>query len=334
MLEVLDPEQNKLFSDHYLEEPYDLSQVMFIATANYLEAIPEALKDRLEIIQLDSYTELEKVEICKRHLVPKQMKNTGLAKGQFKISDAVILYLIRYYTREAGVRQLERLIATLCRKTVLAVAKGELDKMSITKKQVNKWLGKEKFEYGSKEKKDQVGVVTGLAYTSFGGDVLPVEVTTFDGKGNLIVTGQLGDVMKESTSIALGYVKSNANKYNIDPKFFEKHDIHIHVPEGAVPKDGPSAGITLTTALVSVLTSTPAKANLAMTGEVTLRGNVLPIGGLREKSMAAHRSGISTVVIPKMNVKDLDELPQAVKESIQFIPVETVDQVLDQALVR
>ena len=334
MLEVLDPEQNKLFSDHYLEEPYDLSQVMFIATANYLEAIPEALKDRLEIIQLDSYTELEKVEICKRHLVPKQMKNTGLVKGQFKISDAVILYLIRYYTREAGVRQLERLIATLCRKTVLAVAKGELDKMSITKKQVNKWLGKEKFEYGSKEKKDQVGVVTGLAYTSFGGDVLPVEVTTFDGKGNLIVTGQLGDVMKESTSIALGYVKSNANKYNIDPKFFEKHDIHIHVPEGAVPKDGPSAGITLTTALVSVLTSTPAKANLAMTGEVTLRGNVLPIGGLREKSMAAHRSGISTVVIPKMNVKDLDELPQAVKESIQFIPVETVDQVLDQALVR
>ena len=334
MLEVLDPEQNKLFSDHYLEEPYDLSQVMFIATANYLESIPEALKDRLEIIQLDSYTELEKVEICKRHLVPKQMKNNGLVKGQFKLSDAVILYLIRYYTREAGVRQLERLIATLCRKTVLSIAKGEIEKMSITKKQVVKWIGKEKFEYGSKEKKDQVGVVTGLAYTSFGGDVLPVEVTTFDGKGNLIVTGQLGDVMKESTSIALGYVKSNAMKYQIDPKFFEKHDIHIHVPEGAVPKDGPSAGVTLTTALVSVLTSTPAKADLAMTGEVTLRGNVLPIGGLREKSMAAHRCGISTVVIPKMNVKDLDDLPQTVKDSIQFIPVETVDQVIDQALVR
>ncbi len=334
MLEVLDPEQNKLFSDHYLEEPYDLSQVMFIATANYLESIPEALKDRLEIIQLDSYTELEKVEICKRHLVPKQMKNNGLVKGQFKLSDAVILYLIRYYTREAGVRQLERLVATLCRKTVLSIAKGEIEKMSITKKQVVKWIGKEKFEYGSKEKKDQVGVVTGLAYTSFGGDVLPVEVTTFDGKGNLIVTGQLGDVMKESTSIALGYVKSNAMKYQIDPKFFEKHDIHIHVPEGAVPKDGPSAGVTLTTALVSVLTSTPAKADLAMTGEVTLRGNVLPIGGLREKSMAAHRCGISTVVIPKMNVKDLDDLPQTVKDSIQFIPVETVDQVIDQALVR
>ncbi|MBE6108598.1 MAG: endopeptidase La [Erysipelotrichaceae bacterium] len=334
MLEVLDPEQNKLFSDHYLEEPYDLSQVMFIATANYLESIPEALKDRLEIIQLDSYTELEKVEICKRHLVPKQMKNNGLVKGQFKLSDAVILYLIRYYTREAGVRQLERLVATLCRKTVLSIAKGEIEKMSITKKQVVKWIGKEKFEYGSKEKKDQVGVVTGLAYTSFGGDVLPVEVTTFDGKGNLIVTGQLGDVMKESTSIALGYVKSNATKYQIDPKFFEKHDIHIHVPEGAVPKDGPSAGVTLTTALVSVLTSTPAKADLAMTGEVTLRGNVLPIGGLREKSMAAHRCGISTVVIPKMNVKDLDDLPQTVKDSIQFIPVETVDQVIDQALVR
>lgn len=334
MLEVLDPEQNKLFSDHYLEESYDLSQVMFIATANYLEAIPEALKDRLEIIQLDSYTELEKVEICKRHLIPKQMKANGLNKGQFKLSDAVILYLIRYYTREAGVRQLERLVATLCRKTVLSIAKGELEKLSVTKKQVLKWLGKEKFDYGSKEKKDQVGVVTGLAYTSFGGDVLPVEVTTFDGKGNLIVTGQLGDVMKESTSIALDYVKSNAGKYQIDPKFFEKHDIHIHVPEGAVPKDGPSAGVTLTTALVSVLTSTPAKADLAMTGEVTLRGNVLPIGGLREKSMAAHRCGISTVVIPKMNVKDLDDLPQTVRESIQFIPVETVDQVIDQALVR
>ncbi|MBQ7888147.1 MAG: endopeptidase La [Erysipelotrichaceae bacterium] len=334
MLEVLDPEQNKLFSDHYLEEPYDLSNVMFIATANYLEAIPEALKDRLEIIQLDSYTELEKVEICKRHLIPKQMKNTGLVKGQFKLSDAVILYLIRYYTREAGVRQLERLVASLCRKTVLAIAKGDIDKMSVTKKQVVKWLGKEKYDYGSKEKKDQVGVVTGLAYTSFGGDVLPVEVTTFDGKGNLIVTGQLGDVMKESTSIALDYVKSNAVKYQIDPKFFEKHDIHIHVPEGAVPKDGPSAGVTLTTALVSVLTSTPAKADIAMTGEVTLRGNVLPIGGLREKSMAAHRCGISTVVIPKLNVKDLDELPQAIKDSIQFIPVDTVDQVIDQALVK
>lgn len=332
MLEVLDPEQNKLFSDHYLEESYDLSKVMFIATANYLENIPEALRDRLEIIQLPSYTELEKMEIAKRHLIAKQMENNGLKEGQFHIDSDMILYLIRYYTREAGVRQLERTIATLCRKSVLAILKNNQESITVDKALCEKWLGKEIFEYGKKEQKNQVGVVTGLAYTSFGGDVLPVEVTTFEGKGNLIVTGQLGDVMKESTSIALGYVKSNAERYHIDPKFFENHDIHIHVPEGAVPKDGPSAGVTLTTALVSVLTNRPAKADLAMTGEVTLRGNVLPIGGLREKSMAAHRVGISTIIIPKNNLKDVDELPDAVKDTVRFVPVETVDQVIEEAL--
>lgn len=332
MLEVLDPEQNKLFSDHYLEEPYDLSKVMFIATANYLENIPEALRDRLEIIQLPSYTELEKLEIAKRHLIRKQMDANGLKDGQFILNEEMILHLIRFYTREAGVRQLERTIASLCRKSVLAILKDKELSVTIDKERIEKWIGKAKFEYGKKENSSQVGVVTGLAYTSFGGDVLPVEVTTFDGKGKLIVTGQLGDVMKESTSIALDYVKSNAERYNIDSKFFDNHDIHIHVPEGAVPKDGPSAGVTLTTALVSVLTNKPARADLAMTGEVTLRGNVLPIGGLREKSMAAHRCGISTVVIPKNNLKDLDELPEAVKNTIRFVAVENVDQVLEEAL--
>ena len=334
MLEVLDPEQNKLFSDNYLEEPYDLSKVMFIATANTLDTIPAALRDRLEIIELSSYTEVEKVSIAKEHLIPKQAEINGLKPSQFKLGEEELIYLIRHYTREAGVRQLERVIASLCRKSVLAIMKDGKRSVKITKKLIVEWLGKEKFEYGVKEKKDQIGVVTGLAYTSFGGDILPVEVTYFDGKGKLIVTGQLGDVMKESTEIALDYVKSNAVEFKIDPAFFDKHDIHIHCPEGAVPKDGPSAGVTLTTALVSAITRMPVHANLAMTGEVTLRGNVLPIGGLREKSLAAHRSGISTVIIPKNNVKDLDEVPEIVKNDIHFIPVETVDQVIQEALVR
>ncbi len=334
MLEVLDPEQNSQFSDHYLEEPYDLSKVLFIATANYLENIPEALRDRLEIINLSSYTELEKVQIAKDHLVTKQVLANGLKPSQFKISDDEIIYLIRHYTREAGVRQLERLIANLCRKTVLAVLKEDKKSVKVTKKLIVEWLGKEAFEYGKKEKENQVGVVTGLAYTSFGGDVLPVEVTYFEGKGKLHVTGQLGKVMTESTEIALDYIKSNANKLKIDPKFFETNDIHIHVPEGAVPKDGPSAGVTITTALVSAITKTPVYSNLAMTGEVTLRGNVLAIGGLREKSLAAHRVGITNIVIPKTNLKDVDELPAQVKESIKFIPVDNVSQVLKEALVK
>ena len=334
MLEVLDPEQNKLFSDNDLEEPYDLSKVMFIATANTLDTIPAALRDRLEIIELSSYTEVEKVSIAKEHLIPKQAEINGLKPSQFKLGEEELIYLIRHYTREAGVRQLERVIASLCRKSVLAIMKDGKRSVKITKKLIVEWLGKEKFEYGVKEKKDQIGVVTGLAYTSFGGDILPVEVTYFDGKGKLIVTGQLGDVMKESTEIALDYVKSKAVEFKIDPAFFDKHDIHIHCPEGAVPKDGPSAGVTLTTALVSAITRMPVHANLAMTGEVTLRGNVLPIGGLREKSLAAHRSGISTVIIPKNNVKDLDEVPEIVKNDIHFIPVETVDQVIQEALVR
>ena len=334
MLEVLDPEQNAMFSDHYIEEPYDLSKVLFIATANYLENIPNALRDRLEIIELSSYTELEKIEIAKRHLVPKQIKENGLKNSQLKIDDDMISYLIRYYTRESGVRQLERTIATVCRKSVLAILKDKKRSIKVTKKLIHEWLGNEKFEYGKRETKDQVGTVTGLAYTAFGGDVLQIEVNHFEGKGKLVITGQLGDVMKESATIAYDYVRANAKKYKIKPDFFENNDIHIHVPEGAVPKDGPSAGVTLTTALVSSLSNTPVKANLAMTGEVTLRGHVLPIGGLKEKSMAAHRCGITTVVIPKANVKDLDDVPAAVKETVSFIPVERVSQVLDAALVK
>lgn len=334
MLEVLDPEQNSMFSDHYLEEPYDLSDVMFIATANYIENIPAALKDRLEIINLSSYTELEKINIAKEHLVSKQIKANGLKASQIQIDDDIILYLIRHYTRETGVRQLERIIGTLCRKTVLEILSNNKKKVKITKKLVNEWLGHEIFDYGIKEKDNQVGVVTGLAYTSFGGDVLQVEVNYFEGNGKFVVTGQLGDVMKESTQIALDYIKSNAKKYKIDPEFFTKHDIHIHVPEGAVPKDGPSAGVTLTTAIISAITNQAVYADLAMTGEVTLRGHVLPIGGLKEKSLAAHRSGIKTILFPKKNIKDLDEVPDTVKEDITFIPVSEMSDVLKHALVK
>ena len=334
MLEVLDPEQNSMFSDHYLEEPYDLSNVLFIATANYLENIPGPLRDRLEIIDLSSYTEEEKMNIAKGHLIPKQAKMNGLKASQFKIKDEELLYLIRYYTKESGVRQLERKIAALCRKSVLAILKDNKKRVTVTKKLINEWLGKEIYSYGTKEKDNQVGIVTGLAYTSFGGDILPIEVTHFDGKGNVIVTGHLGDVMKESATVAVGYVKSHAKEYGIDPVLFEKQDIQIHVPEGAVPKDGPSAGITLTTAVISALTKKPVYSDLAMTGEVTLRGNVLAIGGIKEKSMAAHRCGIQRIVMPKTNVKDMDEIPQIVKDSITFIPVDTMEQVIQAALVK
>ncbi|MBR2801971.1 MAG: endopeptidase La [Erysipelotrichaceae bacterium] len=332
MLEVLDPEQNYAFSDHYLEEPYDLSDVLFIATANYMESIPNELKDRLEIIELSSYTEIEKLHIAREHLIGKQLKANGLKPSQFHITDEQLLYLIRHYTREAGVRQLERVIGSLCRKSVLAVLKEGKKSVRISRKQIQSWLGHEIYEYGTKEKKDQVGVVTGLAYTSFGGDILPIEVNYFKGSGKLVVTGQLGDVMKESTTIALDYIKANAERYGIDMAFFNENDIHIHVPEGAVPKDGPSAGITLTTALVSAITGRPARADLAMTGEVTLRGNVLNIGGLREKSLAAHRSGIKTILLPKGNLKDLDDIPDSVKNEIEFIPIEQVDQAIKAAL--
>ncbi len=333
LLEVLDPEQNQFFSDHYLEEPYDLSKVMFIATANYLDNIPAPLQDRLEIIELPSYTEVDKVHIAKEHLIPKQLELNGLKASQFKLREKEILFMIRHYTREAGVRQLERLIGSLCRKTVLAILNDEKKSVTVTEKLIKNWLGKIIFEYGVREKENQIGVVTGLAYTSFGGDVLSIEVNSFKGKGMLVMTGKLGDVMKESAEIALDYVKAHADEFKIDPEFFSTHDIHIHVPEGAVPKDGPSAGVTMTTALVSALSNTPVYSDLAMTGEVTLRGNVLPIGGLREKSLAANRAGITKILMPKANIRDLDDVPQAVRDNVKFVPVENMAQVLKEALV-
>ena len=334
MLELLDPEQNKYFSDHYIEEPYDLSNVMFIATANYLENIPAPLRDRLEIIHISSYTEIEKTNIALKHLCAKQLIAHGLDKENIIFTEDAILHIIRYYTREAGVRNLERAIAKICRKLVVRMLKNNriLDIHVIDVKAVQEFLGKEIFDYSRKEKEDQIGVVTGLAYTEFGGDILPIEVNYFAGKGNLIVTGSLGDVMKESASIAFDYVKANADLYNIDKELFSKIDLHIHVPEGAVPKDGPSAGITMTTAIVSALTKRPVKSSLAMTGEVTLRGNVLPIGGLKEKSISAHRSGIHTVIIPYDNQKDLDELPKLIQEEVKFIPVKNVKEVINIAL--
>ncbi len=334
MLELLDPEQNKYFSDHYIEEPYDLSNVMFIATANYLENIPAPLRDRLEIIHISSYTEIEKTNIALKHLCAKQLIAHGLDKENIIFTEDAILHIIRYYTREAGVRNLERAIAKICRKLVVRMLKNNriLDIHVIDVKAVQEFLGKEIFDYSRKEKEDQIGVVTGLAYTEFGGDILPIEVNYFAGKGNLIVTGSLGDVMKESASIAFDYVKANADLYNIDKELFSKIDLHIHVPEGAVPKDGPSAGITMTTAIVSALTKRPVKSSLAMTGEVTLRGNVLPIGGLKEKSISAHRSGIHTVIIPYDNQKDLDELAKLIQEEVKFIPVKNVKEVINIAL--
>lgn len=332
MLEVLDPEQNSMFSDHYIEEAYDLSKVMFIATANYLENIPNELRDRLEIIELSSYTEQEKVKIAQGYLVAKQAGVHGLKKSQLKISDDVMKFIVQSYTKEAGVRQLERTIAMLARKNVVNILKDE-KKVVFNKKSVENLLGKPRFSHTNKEQKDQVGVVTGLAYTAYGGDILPIEVNYFKGKGRLVITGQLGDVMKESANIALDYIKANSQKYNITDEIFEKNDIHIHVPEGAVPKDGPSAGVTMTSAIISALTNRKAKASIGMTGEVTLRGNVLPIGGLKEKSISAHRSGLEKILIPKQNEKDIVDIPQEVQDELEIVLVDKVDQAINEVLV-
>lgn len=335
MLEVLDPEQNTMFVDNYIEEPYDLSRVLFIATANNLSKIPGPLRDRLEIIQLSSYTEVEKLHIAKDHLVVKQLKAHKLDGKKVTFSDDAILHMIRYYTRESGVRELERLVAEICRKIIANHMKS--NKKIATLVNINKvkeFLGKEKFDYIKKEKENEIGLVNGLAYTDFGGDLIPIEVNYFAGKGNLVLTGNLGDVMKESAKIALDYVKANAKKYKIDETIFDKIDIHIHVPEGAVPKDGPSAGVTMTTALVSALTNRPVRCDVAMTGEVTLRGNVLAIGGLKEKSISAHRSGIKTIIIPKENEKDLDEIPDIVKENVEILFASKVDDVLKVAILK
>ena len=332
MLEVLDPEQNSHFSDHYLEEEYDLSHVLFVATANYLENIPAPLRDRMDIIHVDSYTEQEKFEIAIRYLIPRQLEVHGLSNQQLTVADEVVMELIQHYTREAGVRQLERLIGSICRKTARKLLSEELESVHVDSKMLTDLLGKHKFTHGLLEEEDQVGVVTGLAYTQFGGDILPVEVTYYKGTGKMVLTGKLGDVMKESAQTAISYVRANAERFNIDPLLFKDHDIHIHVPEGATPKDGPSAGVTMTTALVSALAKKPVKREVGMTGEVTLRGRVLPIGGLKEKSISAHRAGLKVVIMPKDNEKDLEDIPQSVRDELTFIPVSTVDEVLQQAL--
>jgi ATP-dependent Lon protease len=333
LLEVLDPEQNSTFIDHYLEVEYDLSDVMFITTANTLR-MPQPLMDRMEIIRIPGYTEDEKLEIAKRHLLSKQMEAHGLKGEEWQISDTALRDIIRYYTREAGVRNLERELANLSRKAVRDIVSGKTKKIGITQRNLGKYAGVRRFRYGNAETEDLVGVVNGLAWTETGGEILQVEAVMLPGKGRMQTTGKLGDVMKESIDAARSYVRSRAVSYGIKPPVFEKKDIHVHVPEGATPKDGPSAGVAMTTAIVSVLTSTPIRRDVAMTGEVTLRGRVLPIGGLKEKLLAAHRGGIKTVIIPEENEKDLAEIPDNVKRGLKIIAVSTVEEVLKNALTR
>ncbi|WP_332647090.1 endopeptidase La [Lysinibacillus sp. 54212] len=332
MLEVLDPEQNSTFSDHYIEEPYNLSDVLFIATANDLGTIPGPLLDRMEVITIAGYTELEKTEITKNHLIPKQMEEHGLKKSQLIMKDEAILDLIRYYTREAGVRGLERQVATVCRKAAKIIVSGEKKRVTVSSKTLTEMLGKHRYRYGQAETENQIGIATGLAYTTVGGDTLQIEVSLTPGKGKLQLTGKLGEVMKESAQTALSYVRSLSNKLGIDADFFDGHDLHIHVPEGAVPKDGPSAGITIVTAIVSAISKKPIKREVGMTGEVTLRGRVLPIGGLKEKSLSAHRAGLTTIILPKDNERDIDDIPEQVREQLSFKLVSQAEEVLKLAL--
>ena len=333
LLEVLDPEQNSTFSDHYIGLAFDLSKVMWIITANDLGNIPRPLRDRMEIIMLPSYTEVEKMHIAKEHLLDKVKKANGFKKSQVNMSDEVISKIIEDYTREAGVRELERQLSKACRKAAYKIVTEKKKSVRITKKNITDFLGKAKYTETKAEKENQVGLCTGLAWTEVGGVILPVEVAVLKGKGNLLLTGQLGDVMKESGRAALTCIRARSEKLKIDEKFYEENDIHVHFPEGAVPKDGPSAGITMTTAIVSALTGKKVRADVAMTGEITLRGKVLPIGGLKEKSLAAYREGIYTVIMPKANERDLDEFAPELKAKMKFIPVETIDEVLKVALV-
>jgi len=333
LLEVLDPEQNSTFNDHYLEVDYDLSDVMFVTTANSLR-MPQPLLDRMEVIRLPGYTEDEKVEIAKRHLLPKQVKDHGIKKSEWSISDDALRDLIRYYTREAGVRNLEREIANLARKSIKEILMKNLTKIVITRRNVEKYAGVRRYRYGETEAEDLVGLTTGLAWTEVGGEILTIEAVTVPGKGKVTATGKLGDVMKESVQAAESYVKSRAIAFGIKPTLFEKVDIHVHVPEGATPKDGPSAGVAMVTSIVSVLTGVPVRRDLAMTGEITLRGRILPIGGLKEKLLAALRAGIKTVLIPAENEKDLAEIPENVKRGMSIKPVKTLDEVLKYALTQ
>lgn len=334
MLEVLDPEQNRYFSDNYLEEPFDLSKCFFIATANYLGNIPAPLRDRLEIVELSSYTEYEKFEIARRHLIEKQIKLNGLEIDNVEISDQAIYHIIQKYTREAGVRELERLIGKIVRKSVTKILVDKTPKVVVTVDNLEEFLGKVRFENSENTGKDLVGVVTGLAYTEFGGDTLQIEVAHYKGNGKVLLTGKLGEVMKESAETALSYVKANADDFGIDYKLFVENDLHIHVPEGATPKDGPSAGVTMVCAIVSSFTNLPVHHLTGMTGEITLRGRVLPIGGLREKSIAAHRAGLKRILIPKENVKDIEEIPESVRNSLEIIAIEDAKEAVNYVLVK
>lgn len=333
LLEVLDPEQNSTFADHYLEVDYDLSDVMFVTTANSLR-MPQPLLDRMEIIRIPGYTEDEKVQIARRHLLPKVTEANGLREGEWSVTDDALLDLVRYYTREAGVRNLEREVGGLARKAVKEIVSKKAKKVAITRKNLDKYAGVRKFSFGETEAEDMVGVVTGLAWTEVGGEILTIESVMVPGKGKVQTTGKLGDVMQESVSAALSYVRSRAISFGIKPTTFDRRDIHVHVPEGATPKDGPSAGIAMATSIVSVLTGIPVRKDVAMTGEITLRGRVLPIGGLKEKLLAALRAGITTAFIPKDNEKDLAEIPDNVKKAIKIVPVSHVDEVIGTALVR
>jgi ATP-dependent Lon protease len=334
LLEALDPEQNNSFSDHYLELPLDLREVMFITTANILDTVPPALRDRLEVIRFSGYIEEEKHHIATQFLIPKQLKENGLKADQVAFTEEALRHVIREYTREAGVRNLEREIATICRKVAREVAEGDATAVKVTTQNVHKFLGPPRFHYGTAEKEDEVGAATGLVYTEQGGDIITVEATLLRGEGKVSLTGQLGDVMKESAQAALSYVRARARRLGVDDTFASRYDVHVHVPAGAVPKDGPSAGITVAAAIASALTGRPVRKDVAMTGEITLRGKVLPIGGVKEKVIAAHRAGIKVVILPKENEKDLHEIPGNVRKKLRFVFVEEMDQVLEQALAQ
>ena len=334
LLEVLDAEQNKKFRDHYVEIPIDLSEVLFIATANSVQDIPRPLLDRMELIEVTSYTENEKLHIAKEHLLAKQMERNGIRPEQLAITDKAMAKIISGYTREAGVRNLERKLGEICRKAARPLYEGEKEKIKVTEQNLEKFLGKEKYSFDKKNDTDEVGIVRGLAWTSVGGDTLEIEVNIMPGKGEFQLTGQLGDVMKESAQAGISYIRSVSEEYHIPKKFFQENDIHVHIPEGAVPKDGPSAGITMATAMLSAITKTPVRADVAMTGEITLRGRVLPIGGLKEKTLAAKNAGIKTICVPKKNEKDIDEISPEIKKGLKIVFVEQMKDVLDVAFVK
>ena len=334
LLEVLDSEQNSKFRDHYVEIPVDLSEVLFIATANEMQNIPKPLLDRMEIIEVSSYMENEKFHIAKEHLIPKQLEKNGIKLEQLQISDKALIKMIRSYTKEAGVRGLERKLGEICRKTAREIYQNKKEKIRVTDANLVKFLGKEKYSQEEKNDTDEIGVVRGLAWTSVGGTTLEIEVNIMPGKGEVKLTGKMGDVMKESAMAGISYIRSISPEYHIDKDFFAEHDIHIHIPEGAVPKDGPSAGITMATAVLSAVIKQPVRADVAMTGEITLRGRVLPIGGLKEKLLAAKNAGMKTVCVPAKNEKDLHEISEEIKKGLKIVLVEKLDQVLEVALVK